>query len=245
MSVTPAPVDAATLAAAARSILACPDDVRLVVDGVPDLREGFGDDDLLLQDHDGVPVITCPEGSALARAARRSRGAVLTLASGLGEPGSASRAAELVLSGRLAPTCRRECDCCTQPWLQIELRPDLALLRRTDPRADGTATPPWRVPLAAFSSPAHELNRGYLQRCVSHATACHGDDLRAAVARRTARPVTSILDATLLRLEPHAAHLRWIDVDGAHDCVLPFGRAARDAADLGLLLREALGTVAG
>jgi hypothetical protein len=56
--------DPARLAAAARSILACPDDVELAVDGVDDVTAGVdGADGLAMHDVDGrssrVPPAVC------------------------------------------------------------------------------------------------------------------------------------------------------------------------------------------
>ena len=74
--------DPRQLAAAARSILSCPADVSLVVDGVDDLLADR--DELGMSDDDGRPMLVCPTDSPLAEAAAASRSALLTVASGVG-----------------------------------------------------------------------------------------------------------------------------------------------------------------
>ncbi len=229
--------DVHRLAAAARSILACPADVHLVVDGVDDVTAGLGDAHLEMQDHGGRPLFACPADAALAVAATDGRGALLTLHSGLGRPGSPDRGATLTLSGRLEATGLEECECCTEVRMRVLLRLDFALLSRAD---HGPGDARIRVPLAAFASAAHDLNRGFLQRSVEHANHCHQDELRRAIASRTSTRLGDVVGVHLTGLRPDGVVLQWVDTTGAHESQLVFPRPARSASDLGELLREEL-----
>lgn len=228
------------LAAAARSILACPDDVSLVVDGIDDITSGLDQDHLEMQDHGGRPVFACPADAALAVAAHDHRGALLTLRSGLGRPGSPEREATLTLSGRLEASGTAECACCCETRLRVSLHLDFAVLTRT--KAPGLAPEDarLRVPLAAFGSRAHDLNRGFLQRSVEHANLCHQDELRRAVATRTATRLVDIVGVHLADLHTSGVVLQWVDIEGAHHAELRFRRPATSATDLGELLRSEL-----
>ncbi|KRA29441.1 MULTISPECIES: hypothetical protein [unclassified Nocardioides] len=232
--------DVNRLAAAARSILACPDDVSLVIDGIDDITAGLDQDHLEMQDHSGRPVFACPADSALALAAHDRRGALLTLRSGLGRPGSPDRDATLTLSGRLEASGVEECDCCCDMRLRVSLHLDFAVLARESAPDVAPEETRLRVPLAAFGSRAHDLNRGFLQRAVEHANACHQDELRRAIATRTHTRLGDVVGVSLADLQTTAVVLRWVDIDGAHDAELRFPRAATSAADLGALLRSEL-----
>lgn len=229
--------DVHRLAAAARSILACPADVHLVVDGVDDVTAGLGDAHLEMQDHGGRPLFACPADAALAVAATDGRGALLTLHSGLGRPGSPDRDATLTLSGRLEATGLEECECCTEVRMRILLRLDFALLSREGHGPDEARL---RVPLAAFTSTAHDLNRGFLQRSVEHANQCHQDELRRAVATRTGTRLGDVVGVHLAGLRPDGVVLQWVYTTCAHESELTFPRSASKAPDLGELLREEL-----
>lgn len=222
------------LAAAARSVLACPADVHLVVDGVDDvLADGA---DLGMQDLDGEPTFSCPAGSALALAARGRRSALMTLASGLGTPGSPDRDARLTLTGRLEWRGPAECPCCSEPREVVVLVVNVVLLGREGaPR--GTQV---RVPVEDFSAPGLSLNRGFLQRSVEHANGAHQQELRQAVATRTGTRLTDVVGVSLADLSPTGVDLTWVDPDGAHLTRLGFPRAAHDPVDLGELLRDTL-----
>lgn len=233
-------VDLHRLAAAARSILACPDEVSLVVDGIDDITSGLDQDHLEMQDHGGRPVFSCPVDSALALAAHDRRGALLTLRSGLGRPGSADRDATLTLSGRLEASGTEDCECCCESRLRVSLHLDFAVLARDsapDVAPDETRL---RVPLAAFGSRTHDLNRGFLQRSTEHANLCHQDELRRAVATRTNTRLGDIVGVHLAGLHTSGVVLQWVDVEGAHDAELRFPRPATSAPDLGELLRSQL-----
>gem|GEM_PF-1085995 len=241
----PAPA-ASQLAAVARSILACPDDVRLVVDGVDDIAAGLenpeGADEaseggLDLRDIEGRPVFTCPAGTPLALAAADGRNALVTLASGLGRPGSPSRRASVTLAGRLVVADREECPCCDRVRDTICLELDFVLL--TYPSGEGHQLQQ-RVPLTAYSSPAHQLNRGFLQRSVEHANNCHQDELRQAIATTTDTRLRDIVGVQLAGLRAERVDVRWVDVSGAHARRVEFGRAAATPAELGRLLRDHL-----
>ncbi|HWJ10507.1 MAG TPA: hypothetical protein VNS46_14100 [Nocardioides sp.] len=229
--------DVHRLAAAARSILACPADVHLVVDGVDDVTEGLADAHLEMQDQGGRPLFSCPADAALAVAATDGRGALLTLHSGLGRAGTPDRDATLTLSGRLEATGLEECACCTEVRMRVLLRLDFALLARgSQPPGDARI----RVPLAAFTSSDHDLNRGFLQRSVEHANQCHQDELRRAVASRTGTRLGDVVGVHLAGLRPDGVVLQWVDTTGAHQSELHFPRAAHSAPDLGELLRSEL-----
>jgi hypothetical protein len=230
------------LAAAARSILACPLDVQLVVDGVDDIIEGFpdtGDEASLdLRDVDGRPVFTCPADTPLALAAADGRSALVTLRSGVGRPGSRARDASVTLAGRLAVADREECPCCDRVRDTVCLELDYVLL--TAPGAKPGSRVQQAVPLAAYSSTAHRLNRGFLQRSVEHANNCHQDELRQAIATTTDTRLRDVVGVHLAELRPDRVDVRWVDTTGAHTRTLEFGRSATTAAELGLLLRDHL-----
>ena len=234
-------IDPVRLAAAARSILSCPDEVQLVVDGVDDICEGLDGDTpgggpgLGMQDVDGRPVFSCPPASALARAAGERRSALLTLTSGLGRAGSPDRDATLTLAGRLDTSALEECDCCAQLRAQVTVRLDFVMLARNDD-ADRRI----RVPLGAFGAAEHHLNRGFLQRSVEHANECHQDELRRAIATTSGTRLADIGGVLLTDLHPDRVEVQWIDVAGAHTSLLTFDRSATTSAELGDLLRENL-----
>lgn len=237
--------DVHRLAAAARSILACPADVRLVVDGIDDVTAGLEDAHLEMQDHGGLPTFSCPADAALAVAATDRRGALLTLHSGLGRPGSADREATLTLSGRLEASGLEECECCAEVRMRIVLQLDFAVLARDgqheeEPEERSGDRARLRVPLHAFASRAHDLNRGFLQRSVEHANHCHQDELRRAVATRTSTRLGDVLGVHLADLRPDAVVLQWVDTTGSHQSELHFPRRATSAAELGELLRSEL-----
>ncbi|GAA3653941.1 hypothetical protein GCM10022237_12370 [Nocardioides ginsengisoli] len=238
--------DGHRLAAAARSILSCPGDVQLVVDGItgslggPSGLGGPDDGHLEMQDDGGRPVLSCPAGSPLAIAATDARGALLVVTSGLGRAGSPDRDATLTLSGRLEATGLEQCPCCDELRMRIALHLDFALLARgsePDGAPDATRI---RVPLSAFASPAHELNRGFLQRSTEHANLCHQDELRHAVATLTRTRLGEVVGVQLAELCARGVVLQWVDLTGAHTATLTFPRPARTASELGELLRSEL-----
>ena len=222
------------VAAAARSILACPSSVHLVVDGVDDVLAGG--DELGMQDLGGRPTFSCVPDTDLAHAAARGTRALLTLHSGLGASGSADRAATLTLAGTLHTSAREDCDCCGQVRDVLTMRLTFALLARTG----GTPKQQHRVPLADFSAPELELNRGYLQRSVEHANRCHQEELRQAVATTTGVGLSQVVGVTLADLRPDRVEVQWVDPTGSHARTLTFARPAADADELGELLRTEL-----
>ena len=230
-------VRAGRLAAAARSILSCPAEVRLVVDGIDDVTAGLDPAHLDMQDDAGRPVFSCPADSPLATAAAGRPGAVLTLDSGLGPEGSADRDATLTLSGRLsADGATTQCPCCPEPRVRLVLQVDHALLSRAA-AAGGEHV---RVPLAAFASSEHDLNRGFLQRSAEHANLCHQAELRRAVATTRDTRLGDVLGVHLADLRPDGVELQWVDPTGAHTARLRFRRPAATARELGELLRTEL-----
>ncbi|MCW2850418.1 MAG: hypothetical protein JWM84_82 [Nocardioides sp.] len=224
----------AQLAAAARSILACPAAVNLVVDGVEDVLAGTAD--LGMQDLDGTPTFSCVPGSDLGAAAQVGASALLTLESGLGARGSADRQATLTLAGTLQVTGREDCGCCGEARDIVTLSITFALLARTGSRPEQQ----YRVPLAPFRSPAHRLNRGYLQRSVEHANHCHQEELRRAVATTSGTRLSQVVGVALSDLRPDGVEVHWVDLDGAHTRELRFATPASTTEELGELLRRQL-----
>jgi hypothetical protein len=229
-------LDPAQLAGEARSILSCPDGVSLVVDGHPTV---LADDALGMQDVHGTPTFSCPPGSELAVAAEHHRSALITLESGLGAPGSPERGVTLTLAGRLETRGVEDCACCEETRHVVVLELNFALLTRPT-AGDDRPDQQHRVPLEHFRSPAHHLNRGYLQRSIEHANTCHQDELRRAVSTTTGTPMSRLLGVALADLSPASVQVRWIDVDGAHLTELRFPREARSTAELGEMLRREL-----
>ena len=223
------------LADAARSILSCPADVNLVVDGVDDLLADR--DELGMTDQDGRPVLGCPTDSPLAEAAGAGRSALLTVTSGLGRRGAATREARLTLAGRLCVEGREDCECCGETRTQVTIDLNFVLLSRTLP---GDEERQYRVPLDHFCSPDHRLNRGYLQRSVEHANQCHQEELRRAVAMTTGTRMVDVVGVALTDLLPHRVEVNWVDLDGARSRTIHFGRAASSTEELGELLRARL-----
>ena len=213
----------------ARSILACPTTVELVVDGYPHVGD---DSELGLRDEAGTPTFWCRPGSLMARAAHARRGALITLASGLGSPGSPDREVTLTVTGRLSTQGTDLCTCCGEARLDVAVELDFVLLTRGAEQV--------RVPLRAFRSPGLELNRGYLQRALEHANDCHRGDLGEVVARTAGVAVEEHLDVSLVDLTTHGAELAWIDVVGGHRTSMWFSRPARTVDELGVLLRHEL-----
>ncbi|WP_309648457.1 hypothetical protein [Nocardioides sp.] len=223
------------LAAAARSILACPSSVHLVVDGVDDVLAGT--DELGMQDLGGHPTFSCVPETDLARAAARGARALLTLHSGLGPNGSPDRDATLTLAGMLHTTSREDCDCCGQVRDVVSMRLTFALLSRA---GAGRREQQRRVPLDDFRSPALELNRGYLQRSVEHANRCHQEELRRAVATTTGTRIGEVVGVTLVDLRHDRVGVQWVDLTGSQERTLMFARPATSADELGELLRREL-----
>lgn len=218
--------DPYAVAAEARSILACPSRLGLELDGAPVVE----DQALTVSDDGGRPTFACDPGSDLVVAAGRHQVAHLRLSSGLG--GSADPVDHLDLTGRLVRRGVEDCDCCERGHQVVVLEPAAVLLT-----LDGRRQ---QVPVGDFLSPAHALNRGYLRRAAEHATRCHGDDLRRAVARMTGTPVPRVLAASLAALTPSGVEVRWLDSEGGHTRRLRFGRTATRVEELGALLRTHL-----
>jgi hypothetical protein len=227
--------DPRQLAAAARSILACPAEVSLVVDGVDDLLADL--DELGMTDDEGRPVLVCPTDSPLAEAAAGGRSALLTLTSGVGPEGASTRDARVTLAGRLTIEGGRDCECCGEPRTELTIDLNFVLLSRT---IEGAPERQHRVPLDLFRSPDHLLNRGFLQRSVEHANRCHQEELRRAVALTTGTRMADIVGVSLADLLPSQVDVRWVDPAGAHSRTVVFGRVARTTEELGDLLRARL-----
>lgn len=232
--------DPALLAAAARSVLACPAGVNLVVDGVDDVLGDLVDPvtgavgGLGMQDLGGVPTFSCPVGTRLVEAAALGRRALLTLDSGLGRTASPDREAALTLGGRLARRGRTTCECCSEERETLVLEIDVVVLTRPH-RRDQV-----RVPLEHFRSGDHVLNRGFLQRSVEHANLSHQVELRRAVATTTGTRLAEVVGVSLCDLTPDGVEVQWVDLDGSHSRRLDFSRRARSTDELGDLLRSEL-----
>ena len=233
-------LDVHRIAAAARSILSCPQDVQLVVDGIDDPAGGLDQSGLEMQDHDGRPVLSCPAGSVLAMAAADHRGAVLTVSSGLGADGSPDREARLCLSGRLQAMGVEQCECCDEIRMRIGIDLDFILLDQTSAPADAPEETRVRVPIPAFISHHHDLNRGFLQRSAEHANQCHQDELRHAVSTLTHTRLGDVLGVQLSSLRADGVELTWVDTSGAHRADLHFPRPASNTHELGDFLRAQL-----
>ncbi|WP_134766180.1 hypothetical protein [Nocardioides sp. 1609] len=234
----PGQSEPARLARAARSILACPAGVNLVVDGVDDVLGDLGEsgDELGMQDLGGVPTFSSPVGTRLAAAAAEGRRALLTLESGVGRPGSADRDAVVTLGGRLEVRGLETCECCCDERETLVLVVDLVVLSR--PTAPGGERQ--RVPVEHFRSADHLLNGGYLQRSTEHANLCHQDELRRAVSTTTGTRLADVIGVALADLSPAGVDVQWVDVEGSHVHRLVFRRVATTTEELGELLRSEL-----
>lgn len=214
----------------ARSILACPGSVSLVIEGE---EHAVGEDEQLgLTDHRGTPTFLCLADSPVARAAATQRSALLTLTSGLGPRGGSERGDSLTLAGRLTRSGFERCECCDEMRHVVSLDLNFVLLARPDRHL--------RVPLDDFRSREHHLNRGHLQRSVEHANDCHQEELRRSVALGTNTRPGDLVGVRIARLSPSEVTLQWVDVTGSHQRSVAFPRRARDLAELGEMLRRGL-----
>ncbi len=211
-------------AATARSILECPDNLTLWVEGDTCLLDEA--DPLGPHHWHGTPEFRCLPGSPLAEAARRRVPAVLRATSCL-HPGEA-----LTLFGKLRWVEEESCDCCGQTRARIALDPECLCLAH-GPRSV-LITP------VSFSDPALQLNVGYLEHSRQHINRAHAEELRAAAAHRSGVPHEDVLGAQLVSLGAAGVELDWVTPDGAHREPIPFGRPARGVAEFGALLRHAL-----
>jgi len=217
-------------AALARSILSCPIEVDLVVDGV---AHPLADDSTLpMQDLAGVPTFACRPDGVLARAGQAGLPVVITVRSGLGTDGSPERDASLAVAGRLRRAGGEYCDCCDE--VRDRLVVDIDLVQVT---CRGTRT---AVPVEEFLNPAYHLNAGYLQRAVEHANGSHQEELRYAVAQRTNQRPRHIVAVRLADLTCRSVEVQWVTADGGNRTVLRFPTTASTPEELGDLLRKAL-----
>lgn len=221
----------------ARSILACPGAVSLMVEG----EDHAVDEDLGLVDRRGTPTFLCRADSLVARAADAGLGALLTVTSGLGAHDGPERGDTLTIAGRLESTGFERCACCREMCRVVSLQSSFVLLAR--PVVSGPPGLPdrhLRIPLDDFRSCEHHLNRGHLQRSAEHANDDHQEELRRAVALGTRTRPGDLAGVRIARLSPADVTLQWVDVGGAHQRTLDFPRRARDLAELGELLRRRL-----
>ena len=232
-------LDPRMIANEARSILACPATASLVIEGEQHVVSGGAE--LGLTDHRGTPTFLCPADSVLARAAAARSSALLTVTSGLGPRGGAERAETLTLAGRLERTGVEHCDCCSEMRHVVSLDLDSVLLTRSTGDSDGERDERrLPVPVEAFRSRDHHLNRGHLQRSVEHANDCHEGELRQAVALGTGTRPGDLLGVRISRLTPADVTIQWVDGSGAYQASVAFPRAARDLTELGEMLRRGL-----
>lgn len=227
LSSLPGPASYA-VAAAARSILACPATADLEVDRLP-----LAIDDAVLGEAGGRPTLTCEVGSPLARAAAARSVARLRVGSAVrGGAGDA-----LVLAGRLGPLGTTTCGSCADEHLVVTLDPAAALVTLAGHRH--------QLPLGDYLSPAHQLNRGHLQRSLEHLEEHHHLDLRRSVAASTGTPLDDVVAVRLRDLDARGVGLEWVDPGGAHQVRLRFPRRAASTAELGRLLREGIAAPLG
>jgi len=207
---------------AARSILACAAEIEITVDGEPlALESPIG-----IQDWSGSPTFVCAPESPLALAGLHGSQVSLNVSSALSEDDT------LLLAGHLRHLAVDNCACCESDRALIAVDLSHVLLLRSC-----ASTP---IDVADFCDPMLQLNTGYLRRTEQHLNESHGDHLRVAVARLTGRSVRTIGAAQVCALTPTGVDVQWITDDGAHAAALVFGRAARNADELGELLRRAL-----
>jgi hypothetical protein len=218
LSSLPGPASYA-VAAAARSILACPATADLEVDRLP-----LAIDDAVLGEAGGRPTLTCEVGSPLARAAAARSVARL-------------RVGSAVLAGRLGPLETTTCGSCADEHLVVTLDPAAALVTLAGHRH--------QLPLGDYLSPAHQLNRGHLQRSLEHLEEHHHLDLRRSVAASTGTPLDDVVAVRLRDLDARGVGLEWVDPGGAHQVRLRFPRRAASTAELGRLLREGIAAPLG
>jgi hypothetical protein len=225
---------------AARSILARPGQVALEVDGrAIDLEQ------LTLTDQDGTPRLTCELGGDLARGAERKAGAMLRLDTRPEDRDPDGRPVDrtLTLAGALALRGVVACDCCQQARHVVVLDADFVLLT-TWSRVGGrrfVVGRPERVDATEFRSAEHALNAGYLRSAAEHATDCHQEELRHALASRTRTAPQDVIAVHLEALTPRSVELVWVDRAGAHSTTLTFPRRVRDPRELAATLRSRLG----
>ena len=225
---------------AARSILARPGQVTLEVDGhAVDVEE------LTLTDQDGTPRLTCALGADLARGAERAAGAVLRLDNRLEDRDPEGRPMDrtLTLAGALALRGVVACECCEQVRHVVVLDADFVLLT-TWSRLGGrrfVVGRPERIDAAEFRSAEHQLNAGFLRSAAEHATDCHQEELRNALASRTRTAPQDVIAVQLDALTPRSVELVWVDRAGAHRTTLTFPRRVRDPRELAATLRSRLG----
>jgi len=207
----------------ARSILACPDEVELVVDGVPHPLDGAS---LSLSDWSGTPVFVCASGCSLSRAGTQRRNALMAVTS------SSVEGACLVLAGQLRRAGVNACTCADGAHDLVAVDLSRVLLTRGEQRL--------AIDLEEFENPTLQLNAGFLRRSEQHINLDHGDHLRHAVAQRLGLRPPEVGGAQLRRLTVLGAELHWVTDEGGASTTLRFPRAARDADELGAYLREVL-----
>ena len=213
-----------TSAATARSILSCPAELVLAIDGRPHIER---DDPWVgLEDWAGTPALICAHGGALSQAADRRADAELEVVGGIhgGET--------LVLCGRLCLVTSEMCGCCNgaRDYITVDVV-EVTLVRGEE-----------RIPVAVedFADPALWLNEGFLRRTTAHINEHHGEHLRWAVAQRANLLASEVVAAQLVDLTSSGVEVQWVGVDGARSLLLFFPDAAINPDQLGEHLRSSL-----
>lgn len=214
----------------ARCILACALGLTLVVDGQRTTLEPQWD---VRCDLAGAPRFSVPADSVVAAAAGRSLPAELTVASGLGAPGSPARRQVLVLAGVLRAGGTHGCRCCDERLQAVRLELDRVTLLD----GSGGAT---EVELRRFADPDLALNRGHLQRTLEHANDVHEGELRRAVAALLELPESGLLAASLRDLDAEGCTVQWVDAEGSRLRRYRFPAPVRTPAELTRALRIVL-----
>ena len=101
----------------------------------------------------------------------------------------------------------------------------------------GKQTP---ISRAAFSDPALQLNRGYLERNRAHINDSHEEELRVSISRLAGIAYESILAAQVVSLTAESVELDWVTLSGASRETVRFARAAKTTMELSEQLRLAL-----
>jgi len=212
-------------ASLARSVLDCPGEVRVRVDG--DVRGETSDAYLQLHDELGRPVLVCSLDETLALEAGSCVRVDLKVTSAL--PGEEA----LALSGRLLWARRETCQCCWETRDVVAVEIGRALLE------SGTSTLP--IDPRALLEPGLELNEGFFWRSQAHVNLAHAEELRDAVSARFDVSRASLIGAQLVGLDPSGVEIQWVTDAGARAERLPFPVLATTTDEVRTLLCSALG----
>lgn len=208
----------------ARSILACPHEIELTIDGVPCELEGEIAGGPV--DNGGVPLFLCRPGGRLSRASRAQRAVEVSMTSKLGGHET------LTLTGTLRWLRTQSCACCSGVRDQIVLDVAEVFLGSGEDRV--------AVEISRFSHPSLQFNPGAIRRSQEHVNSSHSEELRHAVAQRKSVAIDDILAAQIVDLTRTGVELQWVTIQGAHRERLVFPAPATGGAELSAMLRAAL-----